>query len=72
MENYENPDHPLNGPTHWSGLPCIEKGCEEPAGTAWGPYWCFKHNVERLRRIDAGLRAMSESFKRPAAGGGDG
>ena len=34
-----------------SGRLCIEKGCPEEAGTFWGPYWCPKHDQERLDRI---------------------
>jgi hypothetical protein len=55
---YANPNHPGNGPEHRTKKKCIEPGCEERAGTAWGPYWCFKHNVERIRRIDAQLRSL--------------
>ena len=41
-----------------SGQPCIEDGCTSEAGTLWGPHWCPEHDVERLDRIDAGLRVM--------------
>ena len=29
-----------------SGRTCL--GCDEPAGTIWGPYWCPEHDKERL------------------------
>lgn len=51
-----DPNHPGNGPDHHTGKICIEKDCEEPAGTAWGPYWCVKHNGERIMRIGDALR----------------
>jgi hypothetical protein len=41
-----------------SGRACIEKGCDQPAGTHWGPYWCPEHDVERLDRISANLDSM--------------
>lgn len=31
-----------------SGQPCIEDGCNEPAGTIWGPHWCPDHDAERI------------------------
>ena len=52
---YEDPEHPGNGPAHHTGQPCIEPGCESPAGTAWSPYWCFGCNVARINRISASL-----------------
>jgi hypothetical protein len=45
-----------------SGRVCIEKGCEEPAGTGWGPYWCPDHDVERLDNISAGLRDIASAL----------
>lgn len=41
-----------------SGRRCIEKGCDEPAGTNWGPLWCPRHDKERLERISAQLEAL--------------
>jgi len=35
-----------------SGRQCIEVGCDNDAGTHWGPYWCPEHDQERLERID--------------------
>jgi len=61
---FEDPDHPGNGPKYLTGKFCIEQGCDRPAGTAWSPLWCFEHNVERIRRINAaiddGLAKMAE------------
>lgn len=41
-----------------SGQPCIEQGCDEPAGTLWGPLWCPDHDSERLDRISAQFAAI--------------
>lgn len=41
-----------------SGRLCIENGCPEPAGTFWGPYWCPRHDMERLDRITASLEGL--------------
>lgn len=51
MSGYNDPKDPRNGPKYHTGKPCIEKGCGRPAGTAWSPYWCYEHNVERIDRI---------------------
>jgi len=34
-----------------SGRVCATEGCELPAGTDWGPYWCPDHDAERIDRI---------------------
>lgn len=34
-----------------SGRPCYEDGCEEPAGTLWGPNWCTVHDQARIELI---------------------
>ena len=41
-----------------SGRVCYEKGCNEPAGTSWGPYWCPEHDAERLDRITGQLTEL--------------
>lgn len=38
---------------------CIEPGCNEPAGTPWGPHWCEKHDQERRDRITKQLRELA-------------
>ncbi len=63
MENFENPDHPGNGPMHHTGEPCIREGCDKPAGTAWSPYWCFEHNVERMKFIDGQFDFLKALFE---------
>ena len=45
-------------PKYHSGTPCVEPGCPEPAGTAWTPYWCARHDRERMERISASLERL--------------
>lgn len=58
MSGYNDRDDPGNGPKYHTGKPCIEHGCDRPAGTAWSPHWCFEHNVERIDRVDKQLRSL--------------
>jgi hypothetical protein len=53
-----DPNHEGNSAKYHTGKPCIVSGCEKPAGTLWGPYWCFEHNVERLERIGGQFEAV--------------
>lgn len=57
-----NDSHPDCDPQHVchrpSGRTCHTEGCNQPAGTTWGPYWCPQHDKERLDRITASLEAM--------------
>jgi len=62
MIAFEDPKNPGNGPAYHTGKPCCEKGCDNPAGTAWSPHWCFECNVKRIRRIDRQLNAVLENF----------
>ena len=55
MKAFEDSDHEGNSAAYHTGKRCVTKGCKEPAGTWWSPHWCFKHNVERIRGIDASL-----------------
>lgn len=60
---YQDPDDEANKGLFWrTGKPCIEQGCDEPAGTGWSPLWCFKHNVERIDRISRRLEALDEQM----------
>lgn len=43
---------------------CIERGCEEPAGTPWTPLWCADHDDARINRISASLADIAGSFNR--------
>jgi hypothetical protein len=62
LKAYENPDHPGNGPEHHTGKPCIEKGCTNPAGTAWSPHWCFPCNVARIKRVSGQMEKLATSM----------
>ena len=58
MTDAENPQHPDNSPRYHTGKPCIEPGCTEPAGTAWGPDFCQRHNAERIKRGEERLQTI--------------
>ena len=65
MPDYRDPYHPGNGSEHRTGKPCIEPGCDRPAGTAWSPHWCCECNIARMDRITEQL----ESLAAPAEAG---
>lgn len=64
MERFEDPNYSGNSAEHHTGKPCIEAGCNRPAGTAWSPHWCFECNVERMRRIDRRLSEIAGRLRR--------
>ncbi len=41
-----------------SGRTCVEHGCDEAAGTSWGPMWCPQHDQERLDRLRSSWRDL--------------
>lgn len=59
--------HPKCGDGHVCQVPngnrCIEAGCNEEAGTKWGPLWCPEHDKRRLDRITADLEALRASLQ---------
>ena len=55
-----DPHHPNKGRAHHTGKLCIEKGCTNPAGTAWSPYWCQQHNAERMNRISQSFQELKD------------
>ena len=61
-ERYADPGDPLNGPKYHTGKPCIERGCNNPAGTGWSPFWCQPCNAKRMDRISASLEQMVREF----------
>lgn len=63
MSGYNDLTHPGNSEKYRTKKKCIEKGCEEFAGTAWSPYWCVKHNIERIDRISDQLYSITKDFK---------
>jgi hypothetical protein len=62
MPGYKDPNAEGNSAKYHTGKPCIEPGCNEPAGTGWGPHWCFKHNVERIDRISRQMEQINENW----------
>lgn len=63
--------HPNCGDGHVcqrpSGRTCYERGCNEPAGTIWGPHWCPDHDRERLDSISAGMADVLATLGREGA-----
>ena len=45
----------MNGPRYHTGRSARKSGCLEPAGTAWGPHRCQRHNAEALDRMSRSL-----------------
>lgn len=60
---FEDKAHEGNSAKYHTGKPCIVKGCKEPAGTWWGPSWCVAHNIERIKRIEAGLKDAETTMR---------
>lgn len=58
MIPFEDLQHEGNSSSYHTGKQCIEENCNNPAGTAWSPIWCFEHNVERIRRITKQLKII--------------
>lgn len=50
------------GPKYHTGKPCIEDGCNDPAGTAWSSYRCAQCNRKRRERITGRLKALVRWF----------
>ena len=51
MKPFEDPNHEGNSNKYHTGKLCVERHCNNPAGTAWSPRWCFECNVKRMRDI---------------------
>jgi hypothetical protein len=49
----------MNGPGYHTGRLCKESGCNEPAGTAWGPHRCQRHNAEAPDRMSRSLADLA-------------
>lgn len=61
-EAFADPQHEKNSPAYHTGKPCIEVGCNAPAGTWWSPHWCFTHNVERICQITAQMNTLANKL----------
>ena len=64
MNDYKDPSDPGNSTEHHTGEVCVEHGCNEPAGTAWSPVWCFACNVKRMERVTAGFASVLAGFEK--------
>jgi len=58
MEAFEDKDNIQNSSKYHTGKKCVELGCNNLAGTAWSPHWCFECNVKRLNRITVSLEKL--------------
>ncbi len=56
---YQDLQNEGNSERHRTGKPCVERGCDQPAGTAWSPLWCPACNIERMDRIDASMKRLA-------------
>jgi DNA-directed RNA polymerase subunit N (RpoN/RPB10) len=61
MKAYADPTHPGNSEKYLTGKPCLS--CGKPAGTAWGPLWCFSCHKVRIDRIDQALNDLVKIYK---------
>lgn len=62
MKKYQDPGYEGNGSKYHTGKECIERGCHNPAGTAWSPLWCFECNAKRMDRISGNLTKEAERY----------
>ena len=62
-EAYSDQNHQGNGKEYHTGKLCVEEGCDNPAGTAWSPYFCFACNVKRINRINRQFDALIGKYK---------
>ena len=57
-EKYKNMDDEGYDANHHTGKPCVTGGCQKPAGTLWGPYFCAECNVARIERINQRIEVL--------------
>jgi len=55
---YMDKNDPFNGEKYRTGEECAEKGCQNPAGTWWSPYWCVECNIKRMDKITNSLNRL--------------
>lgn len=51
-----------NSSKYHTGSKCIESGCNNPAGTAWSPYWCVDCNIKRMDHITKQFDEIQRKF----------
>jgi hypothetical protein len=61
MRNFEDPRNEGNSGAYITGRSCMVGGCQEPAGTAWSPLWCLKHNISRMNQIEEVYRNVERA-----------
>ena len=61
-DGYNDKECEGNSSIHHTGKKCIEKGCNNPAGTAWSPHWCVDCNIKRINRINKSLEEIMNKF----------
>jgi hypothetical protein len=69
VKAYQDSRDPRNGAAYRTGRPCVERGCENEAGTAWSPLWCHPCNVKRMDRIGASLEDMVRELEKRSTDG---
>lgn len=62
--SYNDPNHEGNSAEYHTGAECINRGCANPAGTAWSPLWCFECNVKRIDMFGKKFDDMLAEFKK--------
>ena len=62
-----DPGDSMNGAWYHTGRPCAVRDCLEPAGTAWGPNMCQRHNAEQLDRMSHSLAELGAQVGAPVA-----
>jgi len=60
--SYNDPDDDGNSSKYHTGKECIEKDCDNPAGTAWSPHWCFECNTKRIDNIKKSIDEIDKKF----------
>jgi len=61
-DGYNDKECEGNSQKYHTGEKCIELGCNNPAGTAWSPYWCMDCNIKRMDKISKQFEDMVEKF----------
>lgn len=64
MKSFENSNHEGNSSKYHTGKKCIS--CNNPAGTAWSPLWCFECNVRRIKKINSQLENLTKGEQQEA------
>lgn len=60
---YRDPEHEGNSSKYLTGKICIERKCQNIAGTRWGKFWCFHCNVKRMDKINEAFSEMLTHLK---------